>query len=178
MQFARDTMSTSGEKSAIIQKLIPTVFDIAATAPTWQDAHEATQRALDGATSELERSALEQATSKMMLNLFLTRAPDDPEAARVALEYAERLVERKSPEAEVMLSAVETFGDAWPEARTRAVAIGAAEAAETYIAEGGSCADCERSPAAERSLRETGQDAATYEARQMRAAERLREAVQ
>lgn len=178
IQFARHTTSSNEERIAAVKATMTATLTIASTTTTWREAHAATQRVLDGATSELERASLEQATAKMMLTGYLNDQPDDPEAARVALSYAERLVERESPEAEVVLDAVATFGGVWPEAKTRAVAVGAAEAAETYVADGGMCADCERPPEAERALREMGQDPLTYEARQSRAAQRLRQAVQ
>ena len=155
-----------------------TTFEIAGTAKSWQEAHEATQRAIQATNSDLQRSVLEQATAKMMLTGHLGYAPDDPEAVRLALVYTERLVEYQSPETEVVLAAVNTFGDDWPAARTRAVAIGAADALDAYIEGETECIDCERSPEAMRSLRNAGQESSVFTARQSSAAQRLREAVQ
>lgn len=178
MQFARNTDATQEERMTAILATAETTFGIAATAETWQDAHAATQRALAAAESDVERSMLEQATAKMMLTGHLVRVPDDPEAARVALTYAERLVERQSPETEVVLAAVTTFGDAWPAAKTRAVAVGAADALDAYIEGGAECVDCERSERAKQSLRASGQETGAFTARQTSAALRLREAIQ
>lgn len=177
IQFARDTDATNDERMHSMVLAARTTLEIAATADTWKDAHAATQHAIGASESDLDRATLEQAAAKMMLTGHLIPNADDPEAARLALDYAERLVERRSPEAEVVLAAVTAFGDDWPEAQTVAVATGAADALETYVEEGGSCEDCERTEAAQRSLQAAGQAPDVWTARQMSAAARLREAV-
>lgn len=178
MQFARVADASNSERLEGAKAGMRAMFEISATAETWEAADAAAQRAIENAETELGRSTIEQATAKMMLTGYLTTASDDPEAARVALRYAERLVERGSPETEAVLTAVMMFRDEWTEAETRSVATGAIEALNTYVAEGGSCTDCERTEDAQRAMRRSGMEPGVFEARQLDAARRLREAAQ
>ena len=177
MQFARN-VAPMEERQTAARAAIQAMLAVASQADDWREADAATQRALESAESDLAREAIEQSTAKMMLTGFLVKAHDDPEAARAALRYTRRLVDLQSPEAEVVLAAVEAFKDEWSVAETEAVVEGAISALDAYVAEGGSCADCERSDDAQRTLARAGMEPDVYVARQRNAAERLRAAVE
>ena len=173
VQFARNTDASVEDRMEAAAIAMTTTFDIAATTDTWQEAHGAVQEAVSSAASDLNRSTIEQATAKMMLTGHLARHADDPDAARVALGYAERLVELRSPEAEVVLAAAETFRSSWADDDVDRLARRAARNIEAYVTEGGSCEDCDRSADVERALRLANQAPDAWETRQAEAARAL-----
>ena len=151
------------------------MHDVAYHANTWEEADALTLREIEEAEPGVIRRTVEQAVSKVVLVGYLVPNHADARASDVALAYTRRLVTRKSPEAEAVLSAVETFGPTWEPGERRAVALGAAEAVEAHVREGTSCQDCALPAEARRALSERGQAPDVVSLRRLDAARQLRD---
>lgn len=161
-------------REAAIRASIQAAVDITNRADDWREADQIAQAAIEAASSELERSNVEQATAKLLLVSYLAPNARDAGAAERALAYADVLVQHESPETEAVLTAAQTFADEWPRDDLRRIALRSAEIAEVYVANTPDCADCDLPAAARDHMIETGQTADIKNLRRLRAAESLR----
>ena len=168
------TGETAEARFHAMRMTVQTTQRIASTEADWRGAHAAVQQAIQLADSELARCALERAGAEMMLDRYLESQAKDPAAADVALDYAERFVAFPSPDVELVLKVVTAFQAEWPEARTAAVALRAADAADALVAAGGSCPTCTDVAQTEKARAAAGQPPLYWSTRQALAGQRLR----
>lgn len=175
IEFSRRPNATMADLRAGVEAATASMEEIAVQASDWRDAHAMAQEMISEAPVGVVRGAVEQAVAKLLLAGYLVPNQTEDGASDLALEYAELLVERRSPEAETVLKTVEAFGSTWEDADRRAVALGAAEAVESHVEGGSLCRDCDLPEEARRALAESGQSSDVVSLRRLRAAERLRE---
>ena len=154
------------------------MLDVAHRAKTWQEADHIAQRHIESARPGVVREAVEQSVAKAVLVGYLVPARGEPGASEAALRYARLLVDRRSPEAEAVLAAVQTFGAEWPAQERRAIALGAADAAVAHVTAGTTCRDCEAPADVRQALADAGRAKDVVTARRIGAAAALREQAQ
>lgn len=174
MTFARSAGSTAQENLKVARAALGATVGVADQAADWREASALAEQAVEQAESGAVRSAIEQSTAKLLLVGYLIPSADQEGTASTALDYSRTLVERQSPEADVVLASVEAFGSQWNPAEMRAVALGAADAAEAYVANTRSCPDCEIPEAGRQDLSGRGQTMDVANARRLDAARQLR----
>ena len=174
IEFARVAGVPMGGKRHALREAMTAMYDIAGQAGTWQEADAMAQERIGAAEDDLVRMAVSQSTSKLMLTGFLIPNRGEPGAPESALRYARILVDEGSPEAPTVLDVVEAFGDVWRSTDTRAIALGAAEAAEAHVRLTAPCPECDAPEAARRALHESGQTADVVSLQRLDAAAKLR----
>ena len=171
---AQATSEAVGDRLQAMRATTETVHRITSTEADWRGAHAAVQQAIQDADSDLARCTLERAGAEMMLDRYLVLQAKDPAAADVALDYAERFVSFPAPDVELVLEVVTAFHAKWPEERVAAVALQAADAADAFVAAGGSCPACTDVAQAEKARAEAGQPPIYWSTRQAVAGRKLR----
>lgn len=157
-----------------VRVAVGAMHDVPNRASTWQDAHALAQEHIREATPGVVRATVEQSMAKLMLVGYLTPNHEEAGTAELALNYTRSLVEHGSPEAEAVLEAARAFESEWEPAALQAVTLGAAEAVEAHIEEGGGCRDCELPSEARRVLAGTGKTTDVLTSRRLAAARELR----
>lgn len=174
MDFARAPGESPNDLAKAAQASLAAMMRVGAESDTWQRAHSLAQEEIENAEPGIVRSNVEQAMSKLMLTGYLIPGASSDGTAEVALDYAERLVQRGSPEAQTVLDAVQTFEDKWGTDAVRAVALRAADAAESYVRASEPCEECEMPAEARRTLDEAGRSQDVVSLGRLDAAARLR----
>ncbi|WP_420457467.1 hypothetical protein [Rubrivirga sp.] len=174
VDFARAPGASQEDLTASVKAALTATVNIAKKADGWQDAHDRAQEAVAAAEPGVVRSNVEQAMAKLMLTGYLVPNRSEEGVPELALEYSRALVQHESPEAETILESVGAFRTEWGPIETRSVAVRAAEAAESYVAETARCTDCDMPEAARRDLSDEGRDEDVVSARRLEAAAQLR----
>lgn len=174
IEFSREPDASMADLRQSVEVAMASMEDIAGRADDWHEAHAIAQQKIADAPSGVIRASVEQAVAKLMLVGYLVPSAPSEEASALSLQYANLLVDQRSPEAESVLETVEAFGAGWTEADRRAVALGAAEAVEAYVREGAACRDCELPAEMRRAVTERGQTTDIVSLRRLEAAEQLR----
>ena len=157
-----------------VRVAVDAMYNVANHADTWEEAHDLALREIAQAEPGVIRRTVEQSVSKVLLVGYLVPNREDARTSALALDYTRRLVDRKSPEAEAMLTVVQTFGSSWDPAERRKVALGAADAVEAHVRGGTSCRDCDLPAEMRRSVVESGGTTDVVDLRRLDAARQLR----
>lgn len=175
MSYADKPDASKEERANAIRTALHTVVEITARADDWREAVEVADRAIRQAAPGVERSRVEQTTAKLLLQAYLVPNADQPGAAEAARVYARALIDRQSPEAEVLLVTVRAFQNSWEPAEVRTIAQEAADAAEASVRERGGCVDCEMPDPIRRDLSRRGRASDVTRAARAEAVRQLRE---
>lgn len=175
IEFAREPGTPLPELRGALRSAMSAMYEVAGEAESWEEAHSMAQEKINSAGPGVERAGVSQAMAKLLLTGYLVPNQSAEGASDLALAYTHLLVEHQSPEAETVLEVVESFGEKWNQAELRAVALGAAEAAEAHVEGRASCGDCGLPKEARQAMIESGQSNDVVDLRRLAAAERLRE---
>lgn len=136
---------TDADRQDVLEALAPGTLAIrraVADAAHWEAADEAVRELLAAADYHAARPYLGQAAAKAMLEHRLLQAPPSPEQQAAVAFYAELLLEGRSPEAPLVLKALESLDGYWSASRRAAAAQQAATAAQVALQRRFECEGC------------------------------------
>jgi hypothetical protein len=108
-------------------------YRILTGAEDWREAHEAFREEL-ASPSEIPQYLRDQTAATLMLRTHLLGGPVDDEKREAIGYYTNLLVEHKSPEGELIASALQELRGYWPDAQISAAAAQAASGVEVFLA--------------------------------------------
>ncbi len=121
------------ERSKAANAVMGRFYRILTGAEDWREAHEAFREEL-ASPSEIPQHLRDQTAAALMLRTHLLGGPVDDEKREAIGYYTNLLVEHKSPEGELIATALQELRGYWPDAQISAAAAQAASGVEVFLA--------------------------------------------